>query len=216
METLDPGKICQQSIQTWREFVDPHTPSKSEMATGGFPPDHIVDVATQLLFQTTGDLRILSDPSVMVHIKNLVNIWPTIWIWIQWLWQRAYNIPKNPGSLSEEQLQTEGEMYEVTIQALLFFLGYTIEPEDSMNEVNELTTLVKGTDGVLQMMSVSWFEEGKDKNGAISFRAGLVYDVIARCLDGSAEEVVELAFNRNRYNMAKSSCPGREGLEIYW
>lgn len=224
---MDIGHKCQRSIQAWQRFVAPHTPSESDRVSRGIPPDDITDLVTLLLAQTTEKISV-NHPLVVPHLKHLVDIWPTIWIWIQMLHTRHTIIRKTFDSLSARRSLAERNNYEVLIQALFCFLGYDSHREYSMNE---LTNLVKGTDGVLRMIATSWIAEGSDTEAFMGTPAGRLYSIsnsktrqeveqliITGC-GGNAEKMADIAFRRITRNLHRPreqpTLSDREGLMVY-
>ncbi|KZP15245.1 hypothetical protein FIBSPDRAFT_1048319 [Athelia psychrophila] len=217
---LDPGKRTstwyQKNIQDWKELVVPYTPSESDIASLNrcLPPDNIALLVISLIAHTTLDVEI-SHPSVISHIKGLVVIWPTIWIWIRLLHTKVVNARHQISLLSKEQLKIEQTRYTVLVQALLFFLGYH-KPErgrPTQSTSNQLCALVTKTNGVLQMISTLWIEEEKEWRANMGFPSCNIYSesisyarseieqlVIAGC-GGSAEEVANIAFRRVAHNL---------------
>ncbi|KZP30859.1 hypothetical protein FIBSPDRAFT_883967 [Athelia psychrophila] len=151
-----------------------------------------------LLSQTTQEIQI----SVIKNIQEMLDAWPTIWIWIRLLNGRAIHVRKKLTMLSEAQITTERGIYMVLVETLLVFLGHNSYGTQSAS--NKLTTIVKGTDGVLQMMATSWIEEARNEGGAMgynstkifhgslsNFRSEMELLVIAGC-GGSAKETLAL------------------------
>ncbi|KZP32445.1 hypothetical protein FIBSPDRAFT_518866 [Athelia psychrophila] len=205
-----------KSIRDWKELVAPHTPSESDIVSlnRGLPPDNITHLVVWLMGHATRYIEI-THPSVILHIKGLVVIWPTIWIWIRLLHTQVVNARDQIPLLSERQLQTENTRYSVLVSALLFFLGYhkSGRGRPTGSTLKQLSTLVKKTDGVLQMLSTSWIEEGKEVRAIMGFPSSGIYSeslsharseieklIIAGC-GGSAEEVAKVAFRRVAHNL---------------
>ncbi|KAF7985976.1 hypothetical protein HWV62_41274, partial [Athelia sp. TMB] len=201
------GRRCQQAIQGWKQYVVPYTPPVDSLVTRGPPPDTIANIVTTLLLQTTEDTSI-THPSVSPQIKPLMDIWPTVWIWIQFLHARVLKARKD--LLNEEDMVNERSRYEAVVNGLLFFLGYNLEINDSLNE---LTMLVRHTDGVFKMMATSWIEESKDKQAKLGYSAGGMHHpsvrhswpdiekfMIAGC-GGNKNQVANYAFLRITHSL---------------
>ncbi|KZP15262.1 hypothetical protein FIBSPDRAFT_935351, partial [Athelia psychrophila] len=203
-ERFDPGQRLTigvpKSIRDWKELIAPHTPSESDIASlnRGLPPDKITDLIVLVIGQTTQDVE-FTHPSVILHIKGLVVNWPTIWIWVRLLHTKFVNVRDQSSLLSKEQLETE--------QTRSRSGGST----DSTSK--QLSTLVKKTDGVLQMLSTLWIEEGTKGRAIMGFpscdifseslshaRSEIEQLVLAGC-GGSAEAVAKVAFRRVAHNL---------------
>ncbi|KZP32446.1 hypothetical protein FIBSPDRAFT_518910 [Athelia psychrophila] len=160
-----------------------------------------------LLSQLTRD--IVEYAPLVRHASALAGVWPTVWIWIRLLRGQVGAASKRPSTAKKTT-------YTVLVQALLFFLGHVrpgigLRPPDSA--LTQLCTLVKKTDGVLQMMATFWIEEAKNEKATMGFPAsGLLSDslsparaeveplVIAGC-GGSAKKVAKLALRRIARNL---------------
>ncbi|KZP24477.1 hypothetical protein FIBSPDRAFT_1042235, partial [Athelia psychrophila] len=205
---LNTSQICQNAILGW-QCIAPHTPPESDISSHNFPPDSILMLVINLLSQTE-EISGLNDPAVVPHIKQLMDIWPTVWIWIR-LFYAWVDLHKD--ALPKARLDKERHRYITTIQALLFFLGYNKEREAFLNE---LTTLVKETDGVLAMIATSWIEEAKDQHAFLGFPASGIHlitndeiisefeqRVLAKC-NGSKSEMASLALHRIAHSLRRT------------
>lgn len=95
-------------------------------------------------------------------------------------------------------------MYDVLVTALLPSLGYNFKGTQSA--IDELTTTVRGTHGVLQMMAMSWIKEARDERGTMGFLASIFHASLSHCRSefehlvisggggGGAKDVAKLAF----------------------
>ena len=154
----------------------------------------------------------LSDALIIPYIKQLQDLWPTIWSWIRLLHARVTAIIQDwrtlpaavPSHRLDPALRNERECYRAVIRAILFYSG----AESERNKVtNGLITLVNETEGALKMVAMAWIDEAKDDRAIVGFpAAGAHYSseierlIIAGC-GGRGEEVARLVFRRIRLNL---------------
>lgn len=163
-EKINPERIIADSIRAWRELVVPHTPPESDVYRSS-PPKDVAGTVILLLSQLTRDIG--NYTTLIRHVKGLVAIWPTVWIWIRMLCGR---VGEASGTLPT--LAARKATHTVLVQAVLFFLGHVrpgigLRPPDST--LKQLSTLVKKTPGVLEMISRFWIEEAKIKKANMGF-----------------------------------------------
>ncbi|KAF7984462.1 hypothetical protein HWV62_14562 [Athelia sp. TMB] len=207
---LDTEKKYQGAVQAWRKYVVPHTPSEPELASRGILHDSVAVAMIGLLKQTSEDPY--RSPHPPVASLQLVDIWPTMWIWIQLLHARHVHIRETVESLSEERLELERNNYEGIVQSLAFCLGAGLDPMDT---ANGLTKLVRSTKGVMEMAAKLWVDEAKDERAFMGFYASCLRSpslvrirpqmdrlLIASC--GGSEETAELSFARILRNFRRT------------
>ncbi|KZP30863.1 hypothetical protein FIBSPDRAFT_95129 [Athelia psychrophila] len=133
-------------------------------------------------------------------MKWMVAVWPTIWIWIRLLNERAIHVRETSSLLSEPQSAADHCIHPTLVNSVLFFLGYN----GKQSVLDELITAVNGTDGVWQMMVTWWIEEARDERGAMGFYACAIDPEFERLATascgGSTKEVAKIAFNRIAHN----------------
>ncbi|KZP24474.1 hypothetical protein FIBSPDRAFT_1042232 [Athelia psychrophila] len=204
--SLNQSRLCEQAILGWRKYVAPHTPPESDLASHNFPPDNIFNAVTHLMLQTA-NVTAHNGRGVIPHIRHLIGIWPTVWIWIRLAQALVNHLPE--GTDSGARLETKRNWHNAAIHALAFFLGFRLEQNPVFDE---LTTRVKETDGVLQMMATSWIQEAEDQHAA-GFPSSRIHQisnpetisefeqlVLARC-GGSEHKLASLAFRRIARNL---------------
>lgn len=212
---LSSGKLDERVayplvIEGWSQHIVPYTSSTD---ISGIPPNNVVDVVSMLISRITQDNNDhLTDALIIPYIKQLQDLWPTIWSWIQLLHTRVTAIIQDyrtlaaavPGRKPAPALRMEKDYYRAVIRAILFYSG----AESKRNKVsNGLITLVHETEGALKMVAMAWIDEAKDDQAIVGFpAAGAHFSseierlIIAGC-GGRGEEVARLVFRRIKLNL---------------
>lgn len=178
----------------------PFTPPPKD--DGLASPDPFPDTVLVLLSAISHAVAELTSLNIALD-PMLIVAWPTMWTWIQILYEiNAQARCRNPIP-SEAFLQ---EKYTVIIQ---FFYICTRQ-----NPPNEFSDVIAETAGALTMMAELWVREGRDKNRVFGFPAACLakrfVPLESRLLDkfvlvcGTPEEVVHVAFQRIELNLGQT------------
>lgn len=156
-----------RAINAWESFIRPYTPNVDFVCNSIL----VFGTVATLLSHTTRLLLVLNRiPTAEIaslRLGKLVSLWPTIWIWMQTLHRQTIQYPL-PGAQNTAHWTNESEwavqnLYTSVFDALRGFTSHGLH--------FKLTKLVKGTEGVAQMMATLWIEEAKDPTMRFGFRA---------------------------------------------
>lgn len=146
-QTKDDISALNKSIHAWESFICPYTPNVD------FNSVVVFGAVATLLSRTTrllvGLTRIPTTNIASLKLGKLVSLWPTIWIWMQTLHRQTIQYPL-PGAQNTAHWTNESEwavqnLYTSVFDALRGFTSHGLH--------FKLTKLVKGTEGVAQMMA---------------------------------------------------------------
>lgn len=228
-----PGLKLQQVIEGWSRYIVPFT---SNADISGELPGGLAGLIAMVLHNTTRSGRAetgLSHPAVSMHIKRLEDLWPTIWIWIKKLYARFSRVREQlrdvsgPGRrpFDDPGLTRDRNCYDIVVGSLLFFLGLHSERNVS---TNGFIDLVKGTEGVLQMLATCWIDEARDDRAVMGFASSTLHHpsmshalpdieqlIVAGCSAGNVE-AAKLALVRIRLNLLRLQWQsGFDMREVY-
>lgn len=179
-QTKDDISALNKSIHAWESFICPYTPNVD------FNSVVVFGAVATLLSRTTHLLVVLAcTPTTNIaslQLGRLVSLWPTIWICMQKLHGHNMQYRLQGAHTMAHWTNDESEWAAQNIYTSVF---YALRGLTSQGPLFKLAKLIKGTEGVMQMMATLWIEEAKDATMRFGFRASQLL-----CSDWPSREII--------------------------
>lgn len=164
------------------------------------------------LTQSSEDISMKHD-FITPYMKQLVDIWPFVWIWFELLYIKHFQIRKTLQSFSKEQIHQERLNYTVLVQAVCFFSSFPFHTAKEKSP-NGLTISVDNVVSLLKMLCSFWMSEAADSKARMGFATSCInassfalrpifQEILVADCGGHASKVVDKAILRVRYGLVQ-------------